>query len=328
MNAGREDRRTAVIFLVMLLFTGFLSGLAAWITGLQEKHGANLDGDLQARRALARAGKFLELSSRLDEAVVLIPAGPFVRGSTAFRSDERPQQRITLQAFLIDRFEVTNVQYRRFLRVSGQQPPAYWDGLDFPAGQADFPVVGVSWEQVQAYCRWAGRRLPTEAEWEKACRGVDGRLYPWGMDWKPDWANLDPFPGQNQEGKPVTGQAANLLEEAWQLLKAGPQPAVRRGLQPVGSYPQGASPFGVQDLAGNASEWVLDWYNFADYSGLPDKNPLSTAPEWNHVLRGSAWFDPNGSAEWQRDQSRCAARNSSHTPFDPRVGFRCAQTVR
>jgi len=113
---------------------------------------------------------------------------------------------------------------------------------------------------------------------------------------------------------------------AWELLRASSAETGGRGLCPVGSYPEGASPYGVFDMAGNASEWVADWYAFTDYSQLPDRNPFSAGPEWNHALRGSAWYDPNGSPTWQQDQSRCAARNSSHKTSDPRVGFRCARS--
>jgi formylglycine-generating enzyme required for sulfatase activity len=80
-------------------------------------------------------------------------------------------------------------------------------------------------------------------------------------------------------------------------------------------------------MAGNASEWIADWYIFKDYSGLPTRNPLTSGPEWNHALRGSSWYDPNGSLAWEQDLSRCSARNSSHVPVDARVGFRCARPV-
>jgi formylglycine-generating enzyme required for sulfatase activity len=97
------------------------------------------------------------------------------------------------------------------------------------------------------------------------------------------------------------------------------------GLEPVGAYPDGASPFGAFDLAGNASEWVADWYNWADYASLPAENPISTGPPWNHVVRGSAWFDRRGQQGLIPDLSRCAKRNSSHSYDDPRIGFRCAK---
>jgi len=97
--------------------------------------------------------------------------------------------------------------------------------------------------------------------------------------------------------------------------------------QPVGSYPEGASFYGVFNLAGNVSEWVEDWYNWEGYAGLLERNPVSLEPPWNHGLRGSAWFDRRGIEDLAADLSRCAKRNSSHSADDPRVGFRCARSV-
>ncbi|MBI4675802.1 MAG: SUMF1/EgtB/PvdO family nonheme iron enzyme [Chloroflexi bacterium] len=113
----------------------------------------------------------------------------------------------------------------------------------------------------------------------------------------------------------------------WALLQASAAQAGTPALHMVGSYPEGASPYGVFDLAGNASEWVWDWYNWSDYSKMPARNPLSQAPPWNHSVRGSAWFDPYGSAEGARQSSRCGARSSSHASNDPRIGFRCARST-
>jgi len=112
-------------------------------------------------------------------------------GSNSGRADERPQHAVYLDAFDLDRYEVTHVRYQRFLQATGRRPPPYWSDDDYPAGQSDYPVVGVSWDDADAYCAWAGKRLPTEAEWEKACRGTDGRVYPWGNLWEPRRANVD-----------------------------------------------------------------------------------------------------------------------------------------
>ncbi|NOH01375.1 MAG: SUMF1/EgtB/PvdO family nonheme iron enzyme [Chloroflexi bacterium] len=175
-----------------------------------------------------------------------------------------------LDAFEIDRYEVTNIQYSRFLAATGRDVPFHWRGGAFPRGQADYPVVGISWEDANAYCVWAGKRLPTEAEWEKACRGADGRQYPWGDDWNPQYANV----GMTNRASPSTGQPGS--PTAWAhapgLILVTPA-ADGLGLRPVGSYPEGASPYGVLDLVGNASEWVFDWYNWGDYS-----EPAHTQP--------------------------------------------------
>ncbi len=292
------------------------------VTGIHKE----LQDALQACRTFVASNNTDDLAVFLDRSMVIVPAGEFLRGSTDHRWDERPEQQIYLDAFAIDQYEVTNTQYQRFLLATGEKPPSYWTGTVFPRGQADYPVVGVSWQQASAYCGWAGKRLPTEAEWEKACRGTDGRLYPWGNQWKTAWANLDPLAGQSLLDSTSQEEPDEMWRDAWGILHSTPVSSGGRGLRPVGSYSEGASPYGVLDMAGNASEWVADWYIFADYSRLPGRNPYTSGPEWNHALRGSAWYDPNGSPTWQQDQSRCAARNSSHVPFDARVGFRCACT--
>jgi formylglycine-generating enzyme required for sulfatase activity len=257
------------------------------------------------------------LAEALDRDLVLIPEGDFVMGSNTGRADERPQHTVYLDAFELDRYEVTNAQYRRFLQITGRKPPPYWAGDTYPVGQADYPVVGVSWDDADAYCTWAGKRLPTEAEWEKACRGTDGRAYPWGNLWEPRRANVD-LSAQ-------AGAEPSVWDTAWQLLRVAGN-RVGPGLLPVGSYRDGASLYGVMDLVGGASEWVADWYNWSDYSNLPARNPRNMEPPWNHCLRGSPWHDPTGDADWVQTMSRCSARNSSHETQDPRVGLRCARS--
>jgi formylglycine-generating enzyme required for sulfatase activity len=278
--------------------------------------GKDTDAEIALLRHLASVGELTALAETLDRSVVYIPAGEFLMGSNAGRDNEQPQRQIYLDAFEIDRYEVTNVQYQRFVKATGRQSPQYWSGDEYPRGQADVPVVGMSWPDADAYCAWAGKRLPTEAEWEKACRGTDARVYPWGDAWDATRANVDVVLLEPQ---------APRWEEVWASLQTN---AGRRGIRAVGSYPAGASPYGVMDMTGNASEWVADWYNWAGYAELPARNPRGLGPPWNRSLRGSAWFDPYGSADWVRDTSRCAARSSSHAPWDPRVGLRCARSVR
>ena len=197
---------------------------------------------------LAAAGAEEKLSSAAIEArsmpqMVLIPAGEFLMGTSPEEAEslakqygvhpthfltESPLRKVDVEAFAIDRFPVTNAQYKRFVDATGHRPPPYWQGRNFPEGMADHPVVWVNWHDADAYARWVGLRLPTEAEWEKAARGTDGRQYPWGNQWRPDAVRLE---------EPLQPRA--------QLLT-----------HPVGAYPAGASAYGVLDLCGNVAEWT------------------------------------------------------------------------
>ena len=285
--------------------------------------GNDVDGEVKLLRWLAIAGSETTLAEVLDRSVVSIPAGEFSMGSDTGRDDERPPRLVYVDAFELDRYEVTNAQYRHFLQVMQREPPPYWSGNEYPPGQSDYPVAGVSWSDAEAYCAWVGQRLPTEAEWEKACRATGGRLYPWGNEWSWNRANFDV---SSYTARPA-GQVEpghSQWDMAWVLLRASS--GVSR-LWPIGSFPEGASPYGIMDLAGNVSEWVADWYNWGGYWDWPARNPRGTQPPWNHSLRGSAWYDPNSSAAWAQSQSRCSARNSSHEVRDPRIGFRCARSV-
>ncbi|MBI3989799.1 MAG: SUMF1/EgtB/PvdO family nonheme iron enzyme [candidate division NC10 bacterium] len=223
--------------------------------------------------------------------MVLIPAGEFQIGSDANDSEalsnEKPRHKVYLDAYSIDKYEVTNALYKRFMEPTGRAAPAYWydDKLNGPTQ----PVVGVSWHDADAYCKWAGKRLPTEAEWEKAARGTDGRKYPWGDQWDASRANTE-------------------------ALKVGKTVA-------VGSYPSGVSPYGVHDLAGNVWEWVQDWYDKEYYQQSPDRNPQGPSSGQDKILRGGALF--------YRVPARVRTADRRHDAPDARytahVGFRCAR---
>ena len=201
--------------------------------------------------------------------MVTIPAGAFLMGNPEGkgRVDESPQRSVYLDAYAIDQVEVTNERYLVFVKSTGHRNPSnpYNPGsLTSVNGIEQLPVVQTTWYDAQAYCRWAKKRLPTEAEWEKAARGTDGRLYPWGNE-------------------PPTANRAN-FDRGWEEEKT---------LHPVGSLPDGDSPYGVKDMAGNAREWVSDWYEVDYYQEAPTRNPQG--PDKKGVvrsIRGGSWHSP------------------------------------
>ena len=219
--------------------------------------------------------------------MVLVPAGEFWMGSAEL-ADEMPRRLVHLDAYYIDRHEVTNARYRTFLEGQRRpRRPAYWIDPRFNA--AAQPVVGVLWSEAAAYCRWAGKRLPTEAEWEKAARGPDGRRYPWGDHWEP-------------------GRATS--------ADGGAQrPA------PVGSRPGGASQYGALDMAGNVAEWVADWYARDAYEHAAAKNPTGPDAGAIRVLRGGSWLD------YYFDLRATGRRADEPAVRDSSIGFRCARDL-
>jgi iron(II)-dependent oxidoreductase len=221
--------------------------------------------------------------------MVAVPAGEFWMGSEDTDrdalADEKPRHRVYLDAFTIDAYEVTNAHYKRFLDAMGRAAPPFWTDSRFNAPTQ--PVVGVSWGDADAFCRWAGKRLPTEAEWEKAARGSDGRKYPWGDQWDPSRAN------STETGIGTT--------------------------KPAGSYPGGASPYGAHDMVGNVWEWVADWYDGAYYKGSPERNPTGPATGQRRVLRGGSWYvNPVALRSADRYDLTPGSRLTA-------VGFRCAR---
>ena len=179
--------------------------------------------------------------------MVLVPAGAFLMGSNdpSADPDESPLRSVFVPAFYIDQFEVTNRRYRDFKKDHR-----------YPAGEDDLPVTFVFKREAEEFCRWAGRRVPTNAEWEKAARGSDGRIYPWGNEFIPDRANI------NRRGPVLVSTSASSSNNPNCNIPTGPS----RGKLPGGSFPKGASPYGCQDMVGNVWEWVSDvcvdknWY--------------------------------------------------------------------
>ncbi|MDA0336517.1 MAG: SUMF1/EgtB/PvdO family nonheme iron enzyme [bacterium] len=254
----------------------------------------------------------------VDWEVVLTPVAPspldvpesvtmtdIITEATAPRTqDEQPVHTVALDGYFIDKYEVTNAQYVAFVTAGGGEASHYADDSNYNAPQ--YPVVGVSWFDAEKYCDWAGLRLPTEAEWEKAARGTDGRTYPWGSGTNFMRAN---FRAGHLSRFPELGLS--------QSLEFHPP---RAEIAPVGSHPSGVSPYGVHDMAGNVYEWVADWYDEDYYGVSPDHNPTGPSSGSARVYRGGSWYFNFGSL-------RAADRNRAE-PSDRRslsLGFRCAQ---
>jgi formylglycine-generating enzyme required for sulfatase activity len=222
---------------------------------------------------------------------VLIPAGSFIMGD----DENSPRRRIYVDSFYLDKFEVTVGRYAAFLKSTGNiKPPEQWETADLQSG-ADLPVVGVDWQDADSYCRWAGKRLPTEAEWERAARGGDEREYPWGDD--------APTPEHARFAQPYQ------------------TPVYKNGVARVGVHDRGMSPFGIYDLSGNVWEWVSDWH--ADSFRRDDvRNPHGPDKGTSKVMRGGGWYDP---AERITATKRMYADPAQR---DQEVGFRCAADAK
>jgi formylglycine-generating enzyme required for sulfatase activity len=224
----------------------------------------------------------------VPDGMVLIPAGEFWMGAEDGLPDMRPMHRVYVSTYWLDQHEVTNRQYRQCMESGGCAAPkdhaAYED-----AARADHPVTNVTWTQARNYCGWRGKRLPTEAEWEKGARGIDARLYPWG--------NSD------------------------EAVKARSRPSepTKNGTVPVGTIDFARSPYGVADLVMNVSEWVNDWYAEDFYRSSPSRDPQGPARGGFKVLRG-------GEPSNRPLELRASYRGWDDMSYwGPSVGFRCAQ---
>jgi formylglycine-generating enzyme len=233
--------------------------------------------------------------------MVFIPAGPFLMGSNDGLPNERPQHTVTLKEYYIDQYEVTAGRYQKFVESAHRNLPPTWDD-DAAQALSDLPAIGMSWTDAAAYCKWAGRRLPTEAEWEKAARGPDGRRYPWG--------HMQPFVDiANYNRGMWVSEAVTLVP-----VNSGTEGmSVRHGLKEGGK-----SPYGLFHMAGNAAEWVADWYDREFYQKSPDVNPTGPSSGDKRVIRGGSWADlPNA--------LRVTSRVSAEPDYEDRtIGFRCA----
>jgi len=232
-----------------------------------------------------------ELIGKDGAPIVLVSAGEFTMGGDSI---DNPRHPVYLDAFYMDKYEVTASRYAKFLQATRRQLPFKWSEMSL-VSHGDRPVIGVTWEDADAYCRWASKRLPTEAEWEKAARGTDGREYPWG--------NEAPTPRHANFNKCCEWKGYGVL-------------AI------VGSLEAGRSPYGIYDLAGNVSEWVADWYDNTSYKYELERNPKGPRDGEEKVVRGGSWYD---SALLQRSALR--SRSYPSAPSTDR-GFRCAKDAK
>jgi formylglycine-generating enzyme required for sulfatase activity len=277
--------------------------------GLAEEAAPGTPPSVPQGIALVRPGLYQCQKDRA--AMVWVPGGKFLMGAEDLGEATRPVHEVSLKGFFIDRAEVTNRQFAHFLTLRGKdaddegRPMIYADvrigivkrGDEWTAvkGREEHPVVRVTWFGAAAYAAWAGKSLPTEAQWEYAASGSDGRLYPWG--------NAAPRPAGNGQGFCVFGRRPPDLT------------------LPSGSAPDGASPFGCLDMAGNVAEWCRDWYDETFYGNSPVENPASLETREKRVVRGGSWYD---AADRMRRASRGAG--APHVAEDT-VGFRCVKEL-
>ncbi len=294
----------------------------------------------------ARAGE-TRIRSADGMVMVYVPTGEFEMGTSWLGSirrplglrdrertgfgiyifpDERPQHRVYLDAFWMDQTEVTVAMFRTFVEDTRYETTAEQQGwgrpwadgtgeLEWPhVNGADWqhprgpgsnaidghPVTQVSWEDAAAYCAWAGGQLPTEAQWEKACRGIDGRMWPWGNTY--DWNRVSSCEAQC----PIERWKDDRYDDGYAFTA------------PVGSFPEGASPYGALDMAGNLWEWVADWYAEDYYGDSPHENPLGPDSGTVRAMRGGAWYNTD-------THLTCTHRYSNHSwDLYEDLGFRCA----
>jgi len=252
---------------------------------------------LRQIEAAWQRGAATEGTSVPEPAMVLVPGGEFMMGSDPQKDkeampSEQPQHLISIPDYQLARTPVTNEQYVAFVQATGHRPPSHWENSQPPRGEANHPVIRVSWYDAADYCRWLSEatgkpyRLPTEAEWEKAARGVRGSIYPWG--------------------------------DGWDAKRFNTKESGRGGTTPVGSYPQGASPYGLTDMAGNVWEWTSSLSLDYPY-GVGDgrRDPSSAEPR---VLRGGSWLN-------LYDTARSAYRRRYVPAYHSRLhGFRCCMS--
>jgi iron(II)-dependent oxidoreductase len=307
-----------------MMVTAILMGASGWVSALDVAD-VTREWTAEGKKIAAERAK---LPAHDD--MVTIPAGTFLMGSdkkvdrNAYQP-EFPQRRVYLDAYEIDKYEVTTVQFLKFVLATDRKPLIDWqyDGGNFQETMANHPVMHVSWFDADAYCQWAGKRLPTSAEWEKAARGEDGRIYPWGNE----------PAGLSRANFGRTGLSGPVRDRPERLLLYPP-------IISVDKYENAVSPYGVFQMAGNVAEWTADWYDQHYYKTAPDRNPKGPEKGTQRAFRGGGWIDstpsvrpaqrngtdPNTKMNWLRLRSardeKDAGEASGGTPVPPRAGRR------
>ena len=218
--------------------------------------------------------------------MIFIPAGDFFMGSDQGGADEKPSRWVYLNDYYIDPYEVTNAQYEKFEKGTGYRSKGRWREY-YSSGKENHPVVAVSWEDANKYAHWLGKRLPTEAEWEKAARGTNKRIWPWG----------DVF--EAKRARSSRGRANTV---------------------PVGSYEGGKSPYHLYDMAGNVAEWCADWYDEKAYGNSRNVNPTGPSSGKKVVVRGGSFVHDKSKLT---TSVRLPQAPEEHSPY---IGFRCVRS--
>jgi len=299
----------SLIIIYMTLVLAILVIIQIGIRQPSGPPGTDVRGENEGYTPLAKKVEKAAAESRIAEAkvkqmkpddefetMVFIPSGEFFMGSEEGAIDAKPMRKVYLDSYYIDKYEVTFYQFFAFIDQTGHRKERLAGYLsstvteDMPLFIQPFnPIVGVSWDDAVDYCRWKGKRLPTEAEWEKAARGTDGRKWPWGNDEQSEYANL--------------------LGNDGELYTA-----------PVNKFSRDVSPYGVHDMAGNVMEWAADWFNQDSYRLLPVDNPVGVPNGERRIIRGASWND-------SVKRAQTSIRFKMYPEYrDVTIGFRCVKT--
>lgn len=341
----KQKRRKQIIFISIILFALFISMFFLKLFKEQNYKDINFE-PIEKYGYNTQNGYPNRIRSKVDPTIVfiLVPESETSFGAKAdtkhAEDDEKPYlEKIYLDAYYITEYEITNAQYKKFLgsckwkgapfRVEHWAKPYCWNRktCSFEKGKENYPVVLVSWQDAFEYSQWLGVRLPTEMEWEKAAKGTDDRIYPWGNLWEPSKSrNLESFKNVKFNSKK---EWMEWIKNVWALYD--PIDRNSNTLSPVGSHSRDISPYGCYDMAGNVKEWCMDWYTPMRYSQILKRNDFvnPTLPKENEallfkvwdmkrVVRGGSWMDPFFNC---RNTDR---KQMSPLDSDGPLGFRCA----